>query len=92
MYRVSEENARITQDMFLFLKDWLICRNSPVADLCEHGNGPSSSIKGRESLNWLRVMSVLQEGPCSMVAHSCRTQRSSFYRSQENQSAIDRTV
>jgi hypothetical protein len=35
-----------------------------VAGSCEHGNGPSGSIKFGEFLDWLSVLLVSQEGLC----------------------------
>jgi hypothetical protein len=37
-----------------------------VAGSCDHGNEPSSSIKGREFLDQLSVLLASQEGLCSM--------------------------
>jgi hypothetical protein len=37
-----------------------------VAGSCEHGNGPSGSIKCGEFIDYLSVLLASQEGLCSM--------------------------
>jgi hypothetical protein len=39
---------------------------APVVGFCEHGNEPSGSIKCREFLDYLSLLSAFQEGLCSM--------------------------
>jgi len=41
----------------------------PVADSCERGNEPSSSIKGEKFLDWLRDYEFfkMDSAPCSLV-------------------------